>query len=342
MVTAFVEKRHKYINTIKTYKRHLNNYFDWLKQPPELYLQQNNNFKKDIENYYESMYKLNVPPKSRKCALASIKVFMLYNLPNYDNRLPPSFWFKLSHGLYRGSNAEVNDKVPTVDTLRKILIGANLRSKTLFMMLATSGMRIGEALSLNWSDIDFKNNPVSIKLSAEITKTKTGRYVFITPETRDILLEWRDAHQNYINNRKQTDAKNYDPKKVFPFTYQNSSRMWYTLLKNSRNMEKDHKRYVYHIHGLRKFFRSRCAKLLAPDYIEFLMGHKTARTKEYLDLPIEELGEEYIKGSDRLLIFQVEADTSDMRAEIQKLKNSYITLEKEMQMVLRLSDRLGK
>ena len=332
LIENFVNTYNKH-NTKRTYRRHLNNFFKWIGKKPEDYIKQNIDVQKDIQDYHEKMYKDQVPPKSRKVALASIKVFMLYNLPKYDQRLPQSFWYKLTRGKYKGSHSIVKDKVPTVETLKKILMGANLRTKTLYLMLATSGMRISEALSLSWNDIDFRNNPVSIYLSPEVTKTDEGRHVFITQETTDVIKEWKENQQVYAEKRKKSWPDRYDPRKVFPFSYQNALTMWWTLLKNSgfkTNKDKDHGRYVYHPHALRKFFRSRLAKALAPDYIEFLMGHKTPRTKEYLYLPVEELGQEYLSGQDRLLIFQTPADVTDIREELMDLKKKNEKLEQDV------------
>lgn len=333
MITKFTKEKYKAPNTIKTYNKHLTKYFDWVKQKPEQYIKQKRNFQKDIEKYYEKLYLENVPPKTRKVSLASIKVFMLYNLPKYDERLPPSSWYKLTHGKYKGSSSVVNDKVPTVETLRKILMGANLRSKTLFMMLATSGMRISEALSIRWDDINFKNNPTSIELGVEITKTNQSRTVFITPETTEILLQWEEAKEDYAKKRENSWPSYYDAEKVFPFSYQNALVMWWTLLTNSKNSKKDHTRYIYHPHVLRKFFRSRLSKVLPPDYIEFLMGHDTPRTKEYLDLPVEELGEEYLNGLDRLLIFQTVADTSDIRGQLKEKEGKIKSMEETIKLL---------
>jgi len=318
MVTKFIDT-YKEPNTRRTYERHLSNFFDWVNKQPEDYFKQKNDFQKDIETYFERLYLDNVPPKTRKVSLAAIKVFMLYNLPKYDEKLPPSFWYKLSRGKYKGSSAVTKDKVPTPETLKKILMGANLRSKTLYMMLATSGMRISEALSLKWTDIDFRTNPVSIYLNPEVTKTDEGRHVFITPECKEVLLEWQETKHLYAEKRKKSWANRYDSTKVFPFTYQNALCMWWTMLKNSglnSDKDKDKGRYVYHPHALRKYFRSRLAKALAPDYIEFLLGHTTPRTKEYLYLPVEDLGQEYLSGVDRLLIFEVTPDYTDIHKSL--------------------------
>jgi len=326
IITNFIEKKYKAIKTIDSYKRQLIKFFNWQGIEPEKYIKRKAKseiFQKEIEDYYEMLYKNDVPPKTRKMALSAIKVFLIYNLPDYDNKLPPSFWFKLSHGKYKGSGAVTNDKVPTIETLRKILMGANLKSKAIFMTLATSGMRVGECLELTWDDIDLSSNPPIISIKAENTKTKNPRHVFVSPETRDVLIQWKTSQEDYIKNRKRTSKKNKNPEKIFPFTYQNTCVMWWTMLRNANDKkgksfaeDKDHGRHTYHIHTLRKFFRSRLAKTLSPDYIEFLMGHSTARTREYLYLPVEELAEEYIKGVDRLLIFQTPADTSDIREKL--------------------------
>lgn len=68
---------------------------------------------------------------------------------------------------------------------RFISVVDDLMYRTLFMTLYYSGMRKGELLALNWSDINFENNTINIYETAynrKITTTKT------TASTRKILM----------------------------------------------------------------------------------------------------------------------------------------------------------
>lgn len=76
------------------------------------------------------------------------------------------------------------------------------RDLTLFRVLAFTGARKGEILSLTWQDINFKDNTIRInkalaqglnnKLIIQTPKTKTSvRTISIDPKTTEILKEWR-------------------------------------------------------------------------------------------------------------------------------------------------------
>lgn len=72
-----------------------------------------------------------------------------------------------------------------------------------FRLLSFTGMRVGEALALKWSDVDFKNNLISINKTvstgekhsiviSDTTKTVAGmRTISIDYETMALLSEWR-------------------------------------------------------------------------------------------------------------------------------------------------------
>lgn len=81
----------------------------------------------------------------------------------------------------------------------------NFKAYTLFRLLAYSGMRKGEALALNWNDVDFKENEIRINkalsrgkdnvLYIKATKTRTARTLTMDPETMDILKMWKKQQQ---------------------------------------------------------------------------------------------------------------------------------------------------
>lgn len=76
----------------------------------------------------------------------------------------------------------------------------NQRSSTLYKLLLSTGLRVGEALALSWSDIDFKAKCISISKTLiqqsnkiqDSTKTKeSNRSVFLDDNTTILLKEWR-------------------------------------------------------------------------------------------------------------------------------------------------------
>ncbi|EUJ36659.1 putative phage integrase [Brochothrix thermosphacta DSM 20171 = FSL F6-1036] len=79
---------------------------------------------------------------------------------------------------------------------------------TLFRILAFSGIRVGEALALNWQDINFKESTIRInktvsqgihgKTLVQTPKTKTSiRTLSIDPQTINILKTWRRKQKEY-------------------------------------------------------------------------------------------------------------------------------------------------
>jgi integrase len=67
---------------------------------------------------------------------------------------------------------------------------SDIRLKTYVMLLAATGMRAVEALSIRIKDIDFKTSPVKLSVRGEYTKTKVDRIVFLTKELSKQLVDW--------------------------------------------------------------------------------------------------------------------------------------------------------
>lgn len=80
-----------------------------------------------------------------------------------------------------------------------------------FRLLSHTGMRLGEALALEWSDLNTNNNTLTISKSISrdkngkqiISTTKTGniRTISIDQETVDTLIELKQINEKYIFER---------------------------------------------------------------------------------------------------------------------------------------------
>lgn len=83
-----------------------------------------------------------------------------------------------------------------------------------FRLLAFSGMRKGEALALNWSDLDFQNNVIHVnkgvgyvagKTYIDKPKTKSSvRDVYVDQKTMDILAAWKDKQEQWMYDSMRT------------------------------------------------------------------------------------------------------------------------------------------
>lgn len=99
-------------------------------------------------------------------------------------------------------NRELKRFLLYLDTLEPSI--DNQLHSTLYHFLLATGLRIGEALSLNWSDFDFDQQSVRISKTLlysgkiqESPKTKeSNRTILIDKTTLKILLKWKKVQKN--------------------------------------------------------------------------------------------------------------------------------------------------
>ncbi len=98
-------------------------------------------------------------------------------------------------------------KPKTIPSQKDILLFYNslssARDKALFLMLATSGLRVSEVISLSRSDIDFKNRMIIPRLHTG--QTKQSYIAFYNGECEKVLMEYLST-----NNHKQIFTFNRD------------------------------------------------------------------------------------------------------------------------------------
>src|SRR2546422_8571552 len=79
----------------------------------------------------------------------------------------------------------------TKQDIIEILNSCNeIRLKTYVMLLAATGMRAVEALSVRICDVHFDADPVKAFVRGEYTKTKADRFVYLTNEAANQLKKW--------------------------------------------------------------------------------------------------------------------------------------------------------
>ena len=104
--------------------------------------------------------------------------------------------FKLKVKLPR--TIRKNKEALSKEDIAEILNAASdIRLKTYVLLLAATGMRAGEALSIRIKDLDLDSNPSKLFVRGEYTKTRTDRIIFLTDEAAHQLKSWLDyKYQN--------------------------------------------------------------------------------------------------------------------------------------------------
>jgi integrase len=194
------------------------------------------------------------------------------------------------------------DKVMDHNVICKALKGSDVRSRALILVAASSGLRIGELLSLNMSDIDLNMTPAMINIRAENSKNGQARYTFMSNEARDSVFDYLKVRNEYIVRAdKHVEVLGVAPRKetnlLFPVTDSSVNKMWETMLKSAGLYTRDEKsgRNQYRIHSLRKFFISQLSMAGARTLAEHLAGHTGYLDASYRQVSPEFAAREYLK-----------------------------------------------
>lgn len=147
--------------------------------------------------------------------------------------IPPKLKVRTTQKIKYFDNDELKKFLGYLDTLENTI--ANKRNITLYKLLLATGLRVGEALALSWSDIDLKEKCIAvsktvIQSSGTIQKSpktkESNRTVFIDNDTVCFLKEWR---------KKQNDG-NLSLHNSLVFSYKGSLLNYDT----SRNLLRNH------------------------------------------------------------------------------------------------------
>lgn len=282
----------------------------------ESYIQSKPDTEHDIRTFLQALK--DKPTKTIHCYGQIVKVFF----EDHDIQISSKAWRKIRNRGFmpKRVRAETRDKSPTKAMLKKILAYSDIKAKAQTLFLISSGARSGETLELMKDDFDFTSDPPRVYIKDKIAKNGGGRTVFFSYEARDAILDWLKIKDSLKKRGKWGD---YSGEKVFPWSTYTGRFMWNLACNKAGYGERDKstKRRVYHLHSLRKFFRTNIS--LPLDMIHYLMGHVEYLDNEYLRLEETKIAEAYLGAMGNVSVYQI-ADI-----EIKPLKEELKRLQKE-------------
>ncbi|MFH1327592.1 MAG: site-specific integrase [Candidatus Bathyarchaeota archaeon] len=303
-------------STLNTYKYALNKFFKCVGIKPEKYFGRDRNYEEDLRSFQASIK--DKPPKTVKTLISAVRSFFVEN----DVELGEKFWRGLRRKI-KGNRAWTVDQVPSNQELRRILSHMDVKGRALCLTLASSGMRIGEALQLQLDDVELNNEPAKITIQAKYTKTGNSRMAFISQEAKETLEEWLRVREKYINGavgKSHIHVKTAKDERIFPFDVSTAYIIWQNALSKSGFLKKDKAtgRNTIHPHVLRKFFRTKLGAIIPVDVTEALMGHEGYLTEVYRKYSVEDLAKFYLQGEPNLSVFTDTAEVGKLRQEVEE------------------------
>jgi integrase len=284
------------------------------------YLKEKRNFSEDMAGFVVSLQ--NRPPLSARQTFSLTKDFFSY----YDRELSAKDLKFIRHKLPKGNVRTVDMDMDT-ETIRTILQHLDVKGRALVLVLASSGMRINEALSVTLDDIDFKSKPTCITIRGENAKNGDNRITFISDEATQAVNEWLKVRADYIRSSAHRNnglvktgrgatKTDEDDGRLFPFSDQNASALWNNAITKAGlfSRDKSTNRKQLHYHQLRKFFISQLSLIVSKEIGETLAGHEGYLTGAYRRYTKKQLAEEYLKGQ-HLITIQTPKELQEIESE---------------------------
>lgn len=286
-------------NTRKQYRTALDQFEEHVGASVNTYLEdlERGLFWEDLKKFWESLS--DKAPKTQNNRVRVIKLFF----QDQGVEIPQAEWSKFRRRRMKASRPQTQDRAGKKGEWRKIIINmASPQGRALYLMLLSTGARVGELLQIRVDDMDLESDPGRIRIRAEYTKGGVGdRTVFLTDEAESSLrqyLKWRKG-------KKNAAGMDYDStEKVFPFTPQTARETLYNALDKAGLDKRDRTsgRREIHTHSTRKFFRSHCG--LDEALTHAIMGHREYLDRSYLRIDPDRAAREFKENMHNLKLFE--------------------------------------
>ena len=226
----------------------------------------------------------------------------------------------------------------TRETIRSIAEHADILTKTLLIILASSGMRISELLSILPEDIVF-GDPGEIHIPRERMKAGKAHTYYISQEAEECLREYlRTRDQLHLQTIKMTNIRfrRQEDKRIFPISYGTASHRLLSAEKRAglHAWSRAGKRSKITYHSIRKWTESTMKLHIPINIANELIGHDEGLSVHYRRYGKEQLRKAYKIVEPYLSIY--EENTEDLFSPTQE-ETLRILIKKQEEIMERLT-----
>ena len=255
----------------------------------------------------------------------------------------PIPWKKLTRGLPR-AKSYADDRIPSVEEIRKLLEYPDRRIKAIVCTMASSGIRLGAWDYLRWGDIrpiEREGKVVAAKIIVYAGESEQY-FSYISHEAWQQLTKWihyRERSGEIVTEDSWLMRDLWDtrvaqgrglvsrPKKLTSLGIKRlmERAIWAQGLR--KKLEPGKKRHPYQAnHSLRKWFKTRCEiGGMKPINVETLLSHSVGVSNSYYRPTETELLEEYLSVQDFLVLDnELKLEKQVLELEEKRKDNDYI------------------
>jgi integrase len=237
-----------------------------------------------LNEFIQHLFKLNGERKLSQSSINNYLASVRSYLQNYDIEI--STW-KFKHKV-RIPKTPLGEEQPIdASDIRKILKATNNRRlKAYLLVLASSGLRATEAITLRIKDFDFESIPTRIHVRSEFSKTRVERFVYISNEATEAVKQWIDFKYRKRDYESELRVKSPDdvvftikkqlirPGGVYVKIFVEFNRILKTVGLEER--KDGMKRRKITLHSFRRFVYTMISDQVGKNYAEHWLGHATS------------------------------------------------------------------